>query len=295
MNVAALNTMGASSSNTGVKTGLIRRTLTLFDIESYDNAELSEEQDSSKCVETIHPVSQSSGLVICQLCGRKFKRITHFHTECKHSITIEQYKRLFPYACIEGKLWREGQRTKRLAQETWNKGLTRSDPRVAKYVNQLVGRAKSREHCREISRTKREKCKSPRYALETVSNIKVIARNVRPTKPEQRMMAMLDRYFPKQWKYVGNGDLALGRLVPDFMNINGKKQLIEVYGDYWHKGSNPQDRIDCFERFGYSTLVIWESELKNESQALEKLKQFVGDNDIVRASAKVEEQLVLEL
>ena len=41
-------------------------------------------------------------------------------------------------------------------------------------------------------------------------------------------------------------------------------KLIELYGDYWHRGQDPQDRIDLFKDAGYECLVIWEHEL-NES------------------------------
>lgn len=310
MNVAALSKIGALGSNAKMKTGLIKLERVKLSPKERDqflavkaklgnqaeqaNAELSgEELPSPKCVETIDPASQIGGLVICQLCDGRFKRITHFHTGCKHNITLGQYRTLFPLACIEGKIWCDGQRDKRIAQgEAWNRGLTKDNPRVASYASKLKGKPKSKEHCRAISQAKKELCKSPEYALKVVSNIDVIARNVRPTKPEQKLGAILDKHFPNEWKYVGNGELVLDRLVPDFMNINGRKQLMEVYGDYWHRNHNPQDRIDRFKEFGFSTLVIWEKELKDENQVLGKIKKFLWDDDIVRASMKVEGKLV---
>ena len=58
------------------------------------------------------------------------------------------------------------------------------------------------------------------------------------------------------------------------MNINGRKSLIELYGDYWHKNDNPQDRIDHFKQFGFDTLVIWEKELKDQEMLVNKLQNF---------------------
>ena len=42
---------------------------------------------------------------------------------------------------------------------------------------------------------------------------------------------------------------------------------------YWHRNDDPQDRIDHFKRFGFDTLVIWESELGN-SDIKERLINF---------------------
>ena len=95
--------------------------------------------------------------------------------------------------------------------------------------------------------------------------------SVRPTKPEKVIQALLDKHFPKEWKYVGNGKVWFGKKNPDFMNVNGQKKLIEVYGDYWHKGEDPQERINHFKQYGFDTLVIWENECYKDEKYLLKL------------------------
>jgi len=92
-----------------------------------------------------------------------------------------------------------------------------------------------------------------------------------PNKPELKLQSILDNYFPNQWRYTGDGSLVIGGKIPDFSNINGKKALIEVYGTYWHRNDNPQDRIDHFSEFGYFCLIIWEDELQNEEKIKEKI------------------------
>lgn len=62
---------------------------------------------------------------------------------------------------------------------------------------------------------------------------------------------------------------------PDFVNCNGKKLIIELFGDYWHKDDNPEDRAKVFEPFGYKTLVIWEHELKDIENLKNKLEGFI--------------------
>ncbi|GAH72294.1 unnamed protein product, partial [marine sediment metagenome] len=61
------------------------------------------------------------------------------------------------------------------------------------------------------------------------------ARGIRPTKAELKMEHILNNYFP-QFKYNGDGRLGivLRRLIPDYIDSNGKKQVIELFGDYWH-------------------------------------------------------------
>ncbi len=55
-------------------------------------------------------------------------------------------------------------------------------------------------------------------------------------------------------------------MCPDFFNINGQKKVIEMFGDYWHQGQNPQDKIDRYAKSGFDCLVIWERELKEKSR-----------------------------
>lgn len=100
------------------------------------------------------------------------------------------------------------------------------------------------------------------------------ARRFRPTKPEKQLIDICKKHnFP--FKYVGAGDFILAGKCPDFINCNGKKQVIEVYGNYWHRNDNPQDRIDLFKQYGFDTLVLWERELKDEENIVEKVKEFV--------------------
>lgn len=101
------------------------------------------------------------------------------------------------------------------------------------------------------------------------------SRGVRPNKLEKKFEKFLNNLYPNEWKYVGDGQLIISGKCPDFVNVNGKKQLIEIYGDYWHKGQNPEDRKKIFRKFGYDTLVLWEKELKKIDNVKAKLDEFV--------------------
>jgi len=99
----------------------------------------------------------------------------------------------------------------------------------------------------------------------------------RPNKCEQYLITLLQKNnLP--YKYVGNGEFILGGRNPDFLSINGKKKLIELFGDYWHSNKfneklSAKDRIKFFKKFGFDALIIWEYELK-DFEILNKIKRF---------------------
>ena len=97
----------------------------------------------------------------------------------------------------------------------------------------------------------------------------------RPTGAEQKMINLLGDVCPNEYKYSGNGIVKIGTLYPDFININGKKKVIEVFGNHWHRGENPQDKISQYKEYGFDCLVIWESELKDDDLT-QRIKIFNG-------------------
>ena len=94
-----------------------------------------------------------------------------------------------------------------------------------------------------------------------------------PNKQEKKLQSMLDSTFPEQWSFVGDGQLRVGRKYPDFKSTSSNK-LIELYGDFYHKGQNPDDRIQYFKQFGYDCIVIWASELKDEDTVISRVAEF---------------------
>lgn len=96
-----------------------------------------------------------------------------------------------------------------------------------------------------------------------------------PNGLERRYIRLLEENFPNQWKYTGNGGSRniIGGKIPDFTHKSQKK-IIEVYGDYWHQGEDPSERIDHFAEYGYDAIVIWESE--SEEQALDRITELMN-------------------
>jgi G:T-mismatch repair DNA endonuclease (very short patch repair protein) len=104
-----------------------------------------------------------------------------------------------------------------------------------------------------------------------------------PNKPEQKLID----FFKEQklpYKYTGDGSFSVGRKIPDFVNINGEKKAIDMFGDYWHdpvvrkklglKIESPRERISRFKEYGWDLLVIWEKELKDTNWKNKILKRL---------------------
>jgi G:T-mismatch repair DNA endonuclease (very short patch repair protein) len=102
---------------------------------------------------------------------------------------------------------------------------------------------------------------------------------VKPNKAELRLQHILETHFPGQWRFVGDGHLIIGGLCPDFLNINNKKEIIELFGSYWHsekqvKRANQTEagRIKHYEAYSFRCLIVWENELKDEVILVQKIK-----------------------
>ena len=115
-------------------------------------------------------------------------------------------------------------------------------------------------------------------SCSSVINIKKSFLKINPNKPEKLMDKLLQGLLPKEYKYVGNGKVILDKFCPDFININGQKKIIELYGDYWHNRPEVKERdkrrLIAYTKYGYKTLIIWEHELKDINKLKFKLKKF---------------------
>lgn len=105
----------------------------------------------------------------------------------------------------------------------------------------------------------------------------------RPTKPEQKFIDMTKKYnLP--YKYVGDGEFILGGRCPDFLNYNGEKKVIEIFGRVFHDPEKSffkisykkteEGTIKHYEKYGFKCIIIWEEELKNEKKVLNTIGDF---------------------
>ena len=80
--------------------------------------------------------------------------------------------------------------------------------------------------------------------------------------------------LPKQYHLNVKGDVIIDRKIPDFINVNGQKKIIELFGEYWHPLSDEPKRKKTFKKFGYKTLVVWGKELSNTQKLTKKILHF---------------------
>lgn len=132
-----------------------------------------------------------------------------------------------------------------------------------------LGRHYDDAFCKKQSEIHKNLWKDPEYAARILKH-----RCQHPNKKEAILENILNELFPNQYKFTGDGSFSIYNLHPDFTNSNGQKKCVELYGNYWHNGENPQDRIDKFAAFGYSCIVIWESELKDIETVKNRLIVF---------------------
>ena len=124
---------------------------------------------------------------------------------------------------------------------------------------------------------------NPEYRNKIIRNT-MKAQNKKPNKKEHQLNELLQKYFPNEFKYTGDGVNIIYGLCPDFTNCNSKKKLIELFGDYWHNDKQRNIKWICTEwgrkaiysQLGYDCLIIWEHELKDENKVVKKIKNFVG-------------------
>lgn len=167
--------------------------------------------------------------------------------------------------------------------ESWNKDLTKENDERVEKSSEKCSKTKTRLYAEG-------KIKNPMFGkkrpdLVTLNkNLDFIekrfkAMNIKPNKPEKLLNKLLQENFPNQFKYTGDGKVIIGRFNPDFI-CNQSKKIIEMYGDYFHNlpPSKERDerRLIAYTTRGYSTLILWEHELKNPNQVLNKINEFIG-------------------
>ena len=97
-------------------------------------------------------------------------------------------------------------------------------------------------------------------------------RNTYLTKPEL-IFEQICKKNNLPFKYTGDGSLWIGKnpaVNPDFVECNGKKIAVEIFGDYWHSplfkkvpyNQTYEGRKKIFKKYGWKLIIFWEADLK---------------------------------
>jgi len=171
------------------------------------------------------------------------------------------------------RFYREGRTT------SWNKGKEMPSIKGAKNP------AKRLEVRKRISEANRERWKDSSYSNRVRKRIlKSLIKT--PTKPERKLIDILKQNnFP--FKYVGDGSFMVNGLNPDFVEINGNKKIIEVFGRRYHDPENtfreqiPYNQTEIgrkavLGKYGWDCLIFWDNELDNETEIVRRVNEFIG-------------------
>lgn len=111
------------------------------------------------------------------------------------------------------------------------------------------------------------------------------AQKVAPNGLELKILRIAQRHnLPL--KYVGDGQVVIGGKCPDFIDNNGQKKVVEVFGEYWHHGrkdvawhQTEYGTKKIYAQYGFVCLILWEKEIKSASEnfLLTKLQEFLKD------------------
>lgn len=170
------------------------------------------------------------------------------------------------------------------------KGHPQSDETKEELSRLLTGRTLSEEHKRHMSEANMGKVVSnetrkkhseasrrwwtglseeerSRFLKEGLHSPKSVLNRMRacrekPTMPELSLGAYLERHFPNRWAYNGDGsqNLVIGGKVPDFVNVDGEKEVIEVLGGigYFHFLDDEEAKKVHYGKYGYACIVVFE-------------------------------------
>lgn len=169
----------------------------------------------------------------------------------------------------------------------WNYGLSPTDE-----TKQKIREARARQVITEEIRKKmslnnarywKGKVKSERHLRKIMS-----AWNIKPNKVEQRLIDIIHKYS-LPFKYVGDGKVILGGLNPDFINTDGSKQLVEIFGRAFHDPKFPRRvripsiagqesyRKAVYASLGFDCLVMWDDEMKqlSDREIANRIRRFI--------------------
>lgn len=131
--------------------------------------------------------------------------------------------------------------------------LYNTDPTFRQRVSQRTKEAMRRPEVRERVLARRPK---------DLEWIRKMLSSRRPTDIEQRLIEVIQKYS-LPYKYTGDGTFLIGQFNPDFVNTNGQKIAIDIFGDHWHVPSEIPQRRAAFAEWGWELVILWGHEVKS--------------------------------
>lgn len=219
--------------------------------------------------------------VVCYVCGKRFKkRPSMIERAEKHFCSRECYSK------HNSEVYK-GENNPQYGKPSSFKGRTMSLESRMKLSNSRMGQHNSPETEFTSERSK-EMWKDPK-TRDKITKACMVALQARPNKIESRIIHTIEKY-DLPFKYVGDGEVIIYGLCPDFISTDDSNKIIEVFGEIFH---DPDKQVKqytkirwtqqefgrkaIFSQYGYDTLVIWENEIRSSTskELYIKIKEFV--------------------
>jgi hypothetical protein len=153
---------------------------------------------------------------------------------------------------------------------------TRMSEALCGRISPMKGRHPSKSARKKMSAAAITRWQDPEFRNKQVKAL-MKSWHKRPNELEVLAGTLLHDLYPRKFSYNGNGPIIVGGKVPDFIHNNGRKLVINVNGDYFHKEENVHDVKRHYAKHGYSLLVIWQSEIDSDwAKVTRKIRTFVG-------------------
>jgi very-short-patch-repair endonuclease len=179
----------------------------------------------------------------------------------------------------------EAQKDREITEETRRK-LSES----LKGNKNSFGKHPSEKARQKMSEAAKKHWQDPVYIKKVFDGL-----NMKPNAQEKKVGAILQKHVPDEYAY--NGDfscgITIGGKIPDFVNVNGEKIVIEVFGP-WHDEKHmrehfgddiPWKRTEFgtkahYSQFGYKCVVFWQEDLERED-AEQYVLSVLRENKII--------------
>jgi dTDP-4-amino-4,6-dideoxygalactose transaminase/intein/homing endonuclease len=151
--------------------------------------------------------------------------------------------------------------------------LKKKSKSLLKFYSKPENRKKAKERVRKTMQT-------PHYWIKYHLGIKRS-----PNNSEKKLIVILNEACPREFRY--NGDFSAGvtlaGLVPDFVNVNGKKKVVELFGTFWHSKKvsgkyffqQKKEKEKRYGSVGWDCLIVKEKELKNTEDLKKRILNYV--------------------
>lgn len=129
------------------------------------------------------------------------------------------------------------------------------------------------KHHSEETRKKISEARKQQVFPKTYTNIEVIFMNI-----------CKDNNLP--FKYTGDGSFWIGKINPDFIECDGKKIAVDIFGDYWHSPLLNRNIKECMtldyrvkeaKKRRWKVIIFWESDLKRSDAEQFVIKKLKGE------------------